>query len=262
MKKYFTYFTLYWQIAFTYRIVLLFWIFVSTIPLVIFFFVWRAVFEEKSVINGYTFSVIITYYVAVRIISQFVNNEGMTEEIGREIREGLLTNYLLRSISHIKAKLVGVFAFKILSFFLALPLLAVILFILKGYIRFSQTPIHYGLLAIVIPVSFLLNFLIFYCISLFSFWIMQPRGLLSVMNMIFMRILSGVVFPLDLLPPAVTTINQFLPFQFLFYFPAKISLGQLAPQDILKGLLIECAWTVLFYFLIQLVWKKGIKTLL
>lgn len=245
--------------AFTYRIILLFWTLVSTIPLVIFFFVWQAVFQEKDLIGSYTFGSMISYYVAVRFISQFVNNESITEEIGREIREGLLTNYLLRSISHIVAKLVGVLAFKIISMALAIPLLALLFFWLKEYLIFPKDFSLYGLLAIVMVVSFALNFLIFYCVSLFSFWLIQPRGLLSIINMIFMRILAGVVFPIDLLPNFITNINRFLPFQFLFYFPAKIALGQVARQDILKGLVIELVWIIIFYFLIQYIWKKGLK---
>jgi len=43
------------------------------------------------------------------------------------------------------------------------------------------------------------------------------------------------------------------------YFPAQIYLGKMSPQDLVSGFFLLLLWIIFFYFLVSLVWKKGLK---
>ena len=70
------------------------------------------------------------------------------------------------------------------------------------------------------------------------------------------------MFPLELLPAEPVNIRglvEFLPFQYLAYFPAAVFLGKVEGPEMYRGLISEIAWVVFFIVLSRVLWWKGIK---
>ena len=77
--------------------------------------------------------------------------------------------------------------------------------------------------------GFLLGFFLEASIGLVSFWFLEVSSLLFV-YMLFSFFLSGHMFPLDMLPEPWRTVVEWLPLQYLAYFPAAVFLGKINGQ--------------------------------
>ena len=93
--------------------------------------------------------------------------------------------------------------------------------------------------------SFLLGFYLETCIGLIGFWFLEVTSLTFIF-MLMTFLLSGHMFPLDLLPDPIGGVVDFLPFKYLAYFPAAVFLGKVEGAAMYWGLAIEACWVVLF----------------
>ena len=106
--------------------------------------------------------------------------------------------------------------------------------------------------------GFLIGFFLEAAIGMIGFWFLEVSSLLFV-YMLFSFFLSGHMFPLDMLPEPWRTIIEWLPLQYLAYFPSAVFLGKIQGAELVKGLLIEVLWIVFFIFLSRLLWRRGIN---
>ena len=75
-------------------------------------------------------------------------------------------------------------------------------------------------------------------------------------------LLSGHMFPLELLPDSPVNIRgfvEFLPFKYLAYFPAAVFLGKVEGADMYRGLAIEASWVLFFVIISRIMWSRGVK---
>jgi ABC-2 type transport system permease protein len=70
---------------------------------------------------------------------------------------------------------------------------------------------------------------------------------------------SGHLFPIDLLPPFWFRVLQFLPFQYMAYFPAAVFLGKVKGMALVQGLLGELAWAVVLILLTRWLYRLGLR---
>src|SRR4029079_1584132 len=67
----------------------------SVFTLFVLYYFWQAVFAGKTLINGYTFAQMITYYFIVRVTYNRVSAFGASA-MAKDIRSGDITKYLIR----------------------------------------------------------------------------------------------------------------------------------------------------------------------
>jgi ABC-2 type transport system permease protein len=67
------------------------------------------------------------------------------------------------------------------------------------------------------------------------------------------------LFPLDILPPALTKVLAFTPFPYQLFFPVSVYLNRIQGAALWQGILIQIFWVVAFYILARVVWRRGIK---
>jgi len=67
------------------------------------------------------------------------------------------------------------------------------------------------------------------------------------------------LFPLDILPPALTQALTYTPFPYQLFFPVSIYLGRTSGAMLWQGLLIQIFWVAAFYVLARVVWSRGIR---
>lgn len=109
-------------------------------------------------------------------------------------------------------------------------------------------------------ISFALGLLIAcltYAVILFlMFWFGRNWGIKYVLDM-FIFVSAGQAFPLDLLPGTVQTIITALPFKLMFFYPAKIFLGQMS---INWALILEyIVWAIILYTICRILEHYGLK---
>lgn len=123
---------------------------------------------------------------------------------------------------------------------------------------FLPTLSHFLLFLLSLSLSIVLGFEITYIFSLSAFWIKENTGLSYCIDF-FIPILMGSILPLDLFPPVIYKVVEYLPFKYLLYFPINIFLEKVTFKEIGYGFIMQAIWIVVAYFVGEWIWRMGIK---
>lgn len=257
MNKYFLVIRNTWYEITTYRLNFIMWRFRTVLQLLTIYFLWTIIIPSGSQIFGYTQPQILTYILLSPFITALVFAT-RTQEIGANINDGDLSVYLLRPINYFFYWFARDTGDKVMNMTFSIIELSVLYFLLRPPIIIQTNFMLYVLFAIVIILAVILQFIIGAFLGLIGFWspeIWAPRFIYFILR----DFLAGLIFPIDIFPRVFRMVMEFLPFQYLLYFPLKIYLGQISIPVILRGASIMIFWILLLGFLLYLVWKKGLK---
>jgi ABC-2 type transport system permease protein len=237
------------------------------LPLITTFLLWEAIYEganpektEDFEIATFTKDKMIAYLLLVQISRMFSSMPGLATGIAREIRDGNLKKYLLQPIDMLWYLISFRGAHKIAYIATTALPYAVLFFIFRDSfdgIPGWQTWIAYF---VSLVLAFAIGFFFEACIGIAGFWFMEVTSLMYIIN-IFTFFVSGQMFPLELLGqyPYVTQILEYLPFQYLAYFPAMVFLEKKEGTDLLIGIGVEAAWAMALLLLSRWMYRLGLK---
>lgn len=248
-----------WDEYFVYRLNFVMWRVRVVLQLLVTYFLWLAIFSQKSedIIFGYSESRILTYILMGAFLSAIIYST-RTLDVGDQINRGDLSNFLIRPINYFFYKISQDVSDKLLNILFAAFELIVIFVILRPSFIFQTSGVTLAFFSVAVILATALFFLISFLLGSIGFWspeVWGPRYLFFVVN----SFLAGGLFPLDILPKTLFTMLQFTPFPYLLYFPLKIYLGSLTTMQILSGLAISFLWVVIMYFLVKIIWQKGLS---
>lgn len=257
MKKYWLIIRNTWDEYFTYRLNFILWRVRVVIRFLITYFLWSSIYSSDQQFFGYTRETMLTYVLLVYIVSNFVFAT-RTQDIGSEINEGKLTNYLLKPISYFKGVAARDVSDKLLNFgFTVFEFMALFIILQPPFI--FQTS---GLIVLFSLFAFIGAVVVYFCISCLlgfvGFWTADTWGTRFIF-IILLDFLAGNFLPIDILPPVVSRILLLTPFPYMFYFPVKIYLGQLAIGEILQGMTVLILWSFFLVYAVKFVWRAGLK---
>lgn len=257
MKKYWIIIKNTWDEYATYRLNFVLWRVRMVIRFFITYFLWVSIFSIDQNLFGYSREQMLTYVLSVYVVSNFVFAT-RTQEVGAEINEGKLTNYLLQPFGYFSWLWTRDVSDKLINFIFTIFETALLLFFLKPPL-FIQTNIFLLLVAIVAVLG---SIVVYFCISLLlsfiGFWTSEIWATRFIF-LILLDFLAGNFFPIDILPPVVAKILLLTPFPYLFYFPIKLYLGQLSMIEISTGFGVLSFWTIILIQGVVYMWKKGLK---
>lgn len=257
MKKYWLVFKNTISEYFTYRLNFIMWRVRLIFKIFSLYFFWQAIFRKQRILFGYSQEEILTYILGSLVLASVVIAT-RSVDIGGEINQGDLTNYLLKPINYFKFWFTKDLTDKFLNITFSIIEISLILFLLKPAIYFQKEPSFYLYLLFVIPLATLAYFYINLLLGMVAFWTPEVWGVRFVF-WILLEFFSGGLFPLDILPKAIYNTLQLLPFSYLLFFPLKIYLGKLPFSEINKGIIILLIWLFLLNFIVNKVWQKGLK---
>lgn len=222
------------------------------------YFIWFFVTGQTEIFFGYTQSMMITYVLLTALVGDIVFAT-RTTTIAHDINQGILNNFLLKPQSFFKYYFARDLGDKAMNIVFVLFELSIIYLILRPDL-FLQSNIFFLLLFILSTLlGLVLHFFISVLLGFIGFWSNEgwgPRFIFYQMIAFF----SGGLFPLDMLPKPIFTLFQFLPFTYLNFFPIKVYFGQLSVIEIIGGFVICSVWIGIMYYVVQFVWKKGLKS--
>ena len=260
MKKYWHVINIGIQNTLVYRVNFLFRTLFSFIPLVAVIFMWRTIYRQKETagdISGYSLSAMVSYYLLVTIVDALTAVNEDDWQIAADIRDGNISQFLLKPIDYLTYRLCLFFSGRLIYTVVAIVPVGFFIFSLRHYFV-APVAGHFGWFALSMVLTGLLQFFMSYTMALLAFWVLEVSTLIFIL-FAFEYIAGGHLFPLNLLPPAVSTALSFTPFPYQLYFPVSIYLGQTSGEAMARGLFIQAAWTILFYLLARLVWSRGIR---
>jgi len=224
--------------------------------ILIYYFLWHAVFYESAIIDGYTFQMMITYIIIARVLaSQFFNGINLT--LADWIRGGDIATELLRPIGILRS----LFALRIGEFcqfavFKLIPITLVAAFLLGA--SPSADGIYFLLFVINIFAALVLLFFFEVFVGTLAFYTLEYYAVRFAKDAA-LTILSGGLVPLFLFPEWLQTIFRFLPFQHLVAGPIEMYLGVLSYSEALWSLVNLGAWILVMMAISMLFFKMAMK---
>jgi len=221
------------------------------------FFIWSAIFANRSMVFGYSQAMMLSYVLGGAIITAFVLSS-RSYAMGDDINSGDLSNYLLKPLNFTLYYFFVDLGDKAMNVFFSIAEVIILFLVFKPPV-FLQTNLYHLLFFIIaLILAILLSFFFNVVLGFFAFWIPEVWGLRFIFNII-LSFFAGVYFPIDILPKAIANTFGLLPFQYILYFPLKIYLGQLTGMEILRGIIISFSWLIILYLFANFLWKKGLE---
>lgn len=238
-------------------------------------FLWWAIYDVISTagsadtagglngeIAGYKYGDMVAYYLLVIISRAFSSMPGLTSGIANQIRNGEVKKFLIQPVDMQGCLLMQRIAHKLVYYLIAtLPFALVFYMCGDFFVDGWPGPDVLCVFFLSLIFSFLLGFFLESCIGLIGFWFLEVTSL-TFIYMLLNFLLSGHMFPLELLPSEPYNIRglvEFLPFKYLAYFPAAVFLGKVEGAEMYRGLMVEISWVIFFIVLSRVLWWKGIK---
>lgn len=223
------------------------------VPILINFFLWRSLIERNPI--NYTLKEMMIYIIISNAILLFteIHAEHDLEKDIKTYRFGqkllLPVDYLTSiSYSHISSSLAK---------FAILYMPVIIMTSIWAKIEIPANRLLYLPLALIL--GFLFNALFSFIIGLLSFWLTEIWGIAAIRNLLT-GLLSGAIFPLDLLPRKIESIMLMTPFPYMTYIPSKLICDANFDIEIVnKGLFISLVWVLILGFIVFLLMKNGLK---
>lgn len=256
MKKYAKIFLIGLQETIQYRTKVLINILVGFIPVFIQIFLWLAIYAsvEFKDIDGLSFRDMVSYLILALIVNNYLSSGSADRMIGDDIKEGTLSRYLLKPINnfwyYLSSKLGGSLFY---LFCIFTPVFIIIVTLFYSYKTFFVITLS----LIALFQAYLLYFIFNYIIGLITFWMTNISSLFYIKDM-FLGFIAGKVLPLNFFPEGFIKISNYLPFQYMVYFPINAFLNT-DPQVILNGLFVQIIWIVILGIVAVILWKFGIR---
>ncbi len=238
-------------------------------------FLWWAIYDSISTVDeanadaapegeivGYRYGDMVAYYLMVTISRAFSSMPGLTSGIANQIRSGEVKKFLIQPVDMQGCLLIQRVAHKLVYYLIAALPFALVFFLCRGFFidgwPSTEVLLVFGASLIM---AFLLGFMMESALGLIGFWFLEVTSL-TFIYMLMNFLLSGHMFPLELLPEApinIRAIVEFLPFKYLAYFPAAVFLGKVEGAEMYRGLAIEAAWVIFFIVVSRVFWHRGVK---
>ena len=231
----------------------------SLVHLCLIFILWGAAFTGVNQMGGFDVRQTLTYFITVLALQFMVGAFNEDYQIGEEIRNGLINQFLLKPVNYFGYRLSLFASARIISGLLVFVPLLIATPWIRDQLTFPSDPwrLPVGLAAMVLAAA--LQFTIAFCFGMLAFWFLEIQGFV-ILSYAIETSLGGAMFPLDLLPRGVFAAAQYLPFPYQMYFPAAILTGRIAtPGEALHGLAIQATWVVIAMVAARLLWAGGLK---
>jgi len=259
MRKYWTVFQLSFQNEFTYRLNFILWRFRNVLRILMTYFLWNSIFSQNKIAFGYTKEQMMTYVFLVLLVTSFVMSAPSNDNVGGEISDGTLNNFLIKPVGYLRYWLTRDWASKLLNMLFAVFEFFLLWFLFRPQIYLSQSPVQLSLGVVLVIISSLIFFLITKLAVSTAFWVPENTWGLMFTVLVFMEILAGSIFPLDLLPKTIMTLLQFTPFPYMVYYPIAILVGRIDTTIAVRIIFQSLALLAVSHWLVMKVWRKGLK---
>lgn len=221
-----------------------FWfnIFGTTVSILIYYFLWKYVFQSREELHGFTAVEIVTYVILSRLLSSQFSG-GINKEFSEWIQKGNIVVELLRPVSvmfTLFGKRMGEFFFFLL--FKGAPITILATLFLGGVGPRGGGNLLLFFVSIFISIG--LMFWIEIMVGLISFFTLGAYGL-SYTKTALMSILSGGIVPLSLFPQGAAKVLEYMPFAGMVSVPVHIYLGKYTFEEAMSFIILQLFWVVI-----------------
>jgi len=212
------------------------------INVTVYYFIWKALYAtDPNFAAGFNFGEMVTY-VAVGWVIRSVYFNNIDQNMSSEILEGSVSLSLLKPVSMQTMQIgrsLGEAAFRLVM--LTLPASLVISLVFP--VQAPASVFHFAMFLVSLAGSVLLTGALNFIVGTFAVRMKSILGLLRAKYYV-QELLSGLLVPMTMFPPAMETVFAMLPFQHIAYTPLRIYLGKLNGAGIAEVLAVQYLWVV------------------
>ena len=257
MKKYLYSFKLYFLDSFNYRfnavINLLFGGLSMLIALLFWYFIYDG--DNQKILNGFTFSGIVTYYI-IGSIFHARNYPGFM--FSGMIKSGALGPMLLKPhnlglhfyFRNIANLITGIIP-QALFVLTLMPFIA-------GFLTWNLNLINAISMILFFTTGTISNFLVWSLVGYIAFWLEEAEAVMWSCA-VLCNFLTGMFIPLEFFPKWSIPILEALPFSSWSYIPTKIYIGLYGPGAQVYLLSVHILWIAILLILNKVIWNIGVK---
>jgi ABC-2 type transport system permease protein len=227
-------------------------VFLSVI-LYIFMRLWKVTFSHTGgTIGGFTLRDMLWYLAMTETI--FMSIPRISALVDEDVRTGTLAVQLVRPLSYPLYRMAAYLGERIVRFAVTGAAAFTIALVLVGPL--DNLPVRLAFALAAVPVAFVLDFLGFFFVGLFAFWLEDTSGLMLIYSRMTM-VLGGMLLPLELFPQAIQYVLKALPFGYMVCGPARLFIHS-DPSGLLILLANQALWMLVFASAVALLYSKAL----
>lgn len=241
-----------------YRLNFVLWRFRNILRLLMTYFLWYGVYTTNRMVYGYSRGDILTYVFMVLVVQTLVLSAPSSDNIGGEIGSGDLSNYLVKPVGYLKYWFTRDLASKLLNLMFAALEISGLFFLLKPPLVIPANLSVWISFLVLAGLATVTYYFLSTVTRFLAFWTPENTWGFSFLVIVFVEILAGGIFPLNMLPHWAYTALQFTPFPYLAYFPIAIFTGKIVGLEMIRIILQSMVWLGLMMAVTKYVWVKGL----
>ena len=229
------------------------------VPLAGTVFIWRAIFEQRTTtVAGYEYHSMIFYFMLTMLADNLVTPTEDEWQIAADIREGQINAFLTKPMNYLGYRISLFLSYRLLYTLVTIVPIALVFWWFRGFIVLPRDPLAWPLAALSLVMAGFLQFFIAYSLAMLAFWILEISTIVFILYS-FEYFLSGQIFPLDIMPPALQSALKWLPFTYELFFPVAIFLEKVRGAQLWTGLAIQASWLLVAWSVARLMWRRGVR---
>jgi ABC-2 type transport system permease protein len=230
------------------------WVLATTMPLVM-LALWTAVADEGPV-GRYGRPQFVAYFLATFVVRQLTGC-WVFWEMTFEVRNGTLAMRLLRPVHPLWAYAFDSLAATPMRLLVCIPA-AIATLLIVGPSGLTREPLLWGAWLVSIAGAWVLTLLVNFIVGSASFFIESSLKLMDAW-LVFYFVLSGYLVPVDLFPPGLRPIVDWLPFRFQIGLPVEIMTGAHGGRECIALLARQWSWVLAALGATAVMWRLGLK---
>jgi ABC-2 type transport system permease protein len=240
--------------AVAYRVEMLVWVLATTMPLVM-MALWTTV-ARGGPVGRYDQPAFVAYFLVTFVVRQMTGSWAFYE-MNFEIKNGTLAMRLLRPIHPLWAYTAESIAAMPMRALVSVPV-AVVALVVVGRNAVTHDPALWGLWVVSVLGGWLLTLFVNFAVGSVAFYVESSMKLMDAW-LVFFFILSGYLLPVDLFPPALRSVVDWLPFRYQIGLPVEILTGACTASRALVMLARQWAWVAVALGATSVMWRLGVR---
>lgn len=218
-------------------------------------FLWFSIFSalQSDTINGFPKENYLAYVVWSAFIGRVAISWMYEHMMMEEIESGSINAIILRPMTFFEYYLSQLLGYKAVTFVCSSVVPLAIVYYFELPTHFDRIPLVTALVFYYLIFIHALSFLT----SCLGFFLNRVRSFTMIKNFMI-YIVSGELFPLDLLPTFWKTLALNLPFSSGVYIPVGYLTGRLGPEMIARGFYNTSIGLAVVLTISYFAWKKGL----
>lgn len=253
MKKYIEIVKITFKAELAYRFDVFVGILLSIFRILLSFILWSALFQGKTEIGGFTFNMMVTYYIVISFFSKLDTSEGIVNQLSSEIRQGKFSKYLVQPLKPLGYFICSNYAKTLFIFFISGFVTVLFFLIFNKYLVFNTS---FFMMLIALLINLLgLNFLMIlnYFIGILSFKFYDMSAFNMIKQSIF-EFICGNFIPLALFPEWIQGCMKLYPFYYIYYYPAAMLVTG-DNKEIFLAIAVLIFWNIFMFAVIKVAYK-------